>query len=169
MAAKAGFVVGGGEGGGDLGELKHHCDVKGPDAGELDAKGEFGLGEGGHGEGGGEGGDVEVGGDFAAFEAGGGTIAGVLDVGGDLRRVRHGGAEAVGEGCGALDGGADADFVADGGAEMEYSGNGDASAGYACREKLLGVRKGVYFFDGGNGGRELEVCSEVFGLALEGE
>ena len=169
MGAEACFVVGRREGGVDLGELEHHGDVKGADAGELDAEGEFGLREGGGGNGSREGGDVKVGSDFAAFEAGSGAAAGVFEVGRDLGGVGDARAQAVGE-CGrALDGGAYAHFVTDRGAQVEDACDGDAGAGDACCEELFGVGKSVDLFNGGDGGCELKHGTEVLGLALEGE
>jgi len=169
LAAQSGLVVSGGEGGRDLRELEHHGDIEGPDAGKLDSKGEFGLGEGGGGNRGSQSCNIKVGSDITIFEASGGAAVGVLDIRGDLRRVGDRGAEPVGERSGALDRGTNTDLIAYSSTEMEYSGNGNSSTGNACCEKLLAVRKGVYFFDGSNGGRELEVCNEILGLALEGE
>lgn len=169
LAAQSGFVVSGGEGGRDLRELEHHGDIEGPDAGKLDSKGEFGLGEGGGGDRGSQSSHIKVWSDVTVLEASRGAAAGVLDVHGDLRRVGDRGAEPVGERSGALERGTDPDLIADRRTEMEYSGNGNSRTGNACCEKLLGIRKGVYFLDGRHGGRELEVCHEILGLALEGE
>lgn len=103
LAAKSGLVVSGGEGGRDLRELEHHGDIEGPDAGKLDSKGEFGLGEGGGGNRGSQSCNIKVGSDITIFEASGGAAVGVLDIRGDLRRVGDRGAEPVGERSGALD------------------------------------------------------------------
>ena len=167
MRAEAQLVVGGGEGGVDLRELEHHVDVKGADACQFHAKGQFRLGEGGGSDGGGEGGDVEVGRDAAAFKARGTAAVRVHEVRGDLGSVGDSSAEAVGEGSGAFDRGAHADFIAEGCAEVEDSGNGNAGTRNAGSEELFRVGKGINLFNGGNGGGELEHGREILGLSLQ--